>query len=304
MNVLGDTAEEYLSAVAKCEIAWIRACGSRQLEGIPLLSKMKLITPEVHIRLLEQYLCVLPYIIPRGTDIDSPLLWHHDLHPQNIFVDDTDPTKVTGIIDWQAVWAAPLFIQARFPSVFNCDGSYPWGAVEPMLPKGLDSLSESDKESASHRLEEKRLKKFYEVASRNFNPLVFKALDAMRNEDNPVTFIFDVVGRTGIDGPIPLKELLVQIYEKWDWILKGKGIDVPCPISFTNEEIQEARQQAQAWATAFNEFDGLRAQIAGKDGWVSHEEYDEAMAQFNAHKETLEGLRKRLDSLSGARSTR
>ena len=113
---------------------------------------MNLKTPEVHIGLLEQFLCVLPYIPPRGTDINSPVLWHHDLHPQNIFVDDTDPTKVTGIIDWQAVWAALLFIQARFLSLFNCDGSYPWGAVERMLPKGFDSLLESEKESASHRL--------------------------------------------------------------------------------------------------------------------------------------------------------
>jgi hypothetical protein len=56
---LGNTAEEYLSAVAKCEIAWIREFGSRKLQSIPLLSEMKLATPEIHIQ-LEQYLCVLP----------------------------------------------------------------------------------------------------------------------------------------------------------------------------------------------------------------------------------------------------
>lgn len=299
---LGNTAEEYLSAVAKCEIAWIREFGSRKLQSIPLLSEMKLATPEIHIQLLEQYLCVLPYILLPGKDIDSPVLWHHDLHPQNIFVDDADPTKMSGIIDWQAVWAAPLFIQARFPSAFNCDGPYTWGAVEPKLPDNFDSLSESDKESVSNRLSEERLKKFYEVASRKFNPLVFKALDAMRNENDPIAFIFDIVGRTWVDGPIPLKELLIQVYEKWDWIIKRRGIDVPCPISFTREEIREAREQTQAWAAAFNEFDGLRAQIVCKDGWVSHEEYDEAVAQFDAHKKTLEELRKRLDHLSGAGS--
>jgi hypothetical protein len=64
----------------------------------------------------------------------------------------------------------------------------------------------------------------------------------------------------------PLKELLIQVYEKWDWIIKRRGIDVPCPISFTREEIREAREQTQAWAAAFNEFDGLRAQIVCKDG--------------------------------------
>lgn len=263
---------------------------------------MKLATPETHIRLLEQFLSVLPFILPLGKDIDSPVLWHHDLHLENIFVDDTDPSKISGIIDWQAVWAAPLFIQARFPSVFNYDGPYVWGTVEPKLPADFDSLSELDKELASDRLSEKRLKKFYEVASRKFNPLVFKALDAMRNEDDPTTFIYSIVEQTWIDGPIPLRELLIQIHEKWDWIIERRGLEVPCPISFTKHEIHEAREQAQAWATTFNEFNGLRAQIVGKDGWVSHEEYDEAMTQFNAHRKTLEELRTRLDQLSGTKS--
>jgi hypothetical protein len=289
LKILGNTAEEYLSAVVKCEIAWIREFGSRKLQSIPLLSEMKLTAPEIHIQLLELFLCALPYILPPGKDIASPVLWHHDLHLQNVFVDDKNPTKISGIIDWQAVWAAPLFIQARFPSIFDYDGPYTWGAVEPKLPNDFDSLSESDKVSASNKLSEERLKKFYEVASRKFNPLVFKALDTMRNENDPTTFAFDIVGQTWVNGPIPLKELLIQIYEKWDWIIKRRGIDVPCPISFTREEIREAREQAQAWAAAFNEFNSLRDQIVGKDGWVSHE-YDEAMIQFNAHKKTLEEL--------------
>ena len=263
---------------------------------------MNLTTPEIHIQLLQQFLCVLPYILPPSKDIASPVLWHPDLHPNKIFVDQTDPTKISGILDWQEVWAAPLFIQAQFPLIFNCDGPYTWGAVEPKLPDDFDLLAESDKESALNRLSEERLKKFYEVASRKFNPLVFKAMDAMRNEDDPTTFIFYIVGQTWVDGPIPLKELLIQIYQEWDWIAERRGTAVPCPISFTQEEIAEAKQQAEVWAAAFKEFDGLRARIVGKDGWVSHNEYDKAMAQFETHKETLEDLQSRLDHLSGARS--
>lgn len=195
-------------------------------------------------------------------------------------------------------------MQAKFPSVPDGNGSYIWGKDEPKLPKNFVRLSKSKKGSSPPRVKEERLQKCYERASRKLNPLVSKALDAMRNNNNPATYIFHIVGRTLVDGPIPLKELLIQIYEQWDWIVKRQGINVPCPISFTNEEIQEARQQAQAWAATFNEYDGVRSQIGGKDGWVSHEKYDEAMAQFIAHKETLEDVRERLDSSSGARSTR
>lgn len=256
--------------------------------------------PEVHIQLLDQFLRVLPHILPAERDIDIPVLWHHDLHPHNMFVDEMDPTKISGIIDWQAVWAAPAFLQARFPSVFDCDGPYTWGAVKPELPDNFDSMSESDREAELDRLSDQRLKKFYEVASRKFNSLVFKALDAMRHDDDPISFIFYVIGQTWVEGQVPLKELLIQIYEKWDWITKRRGIDVPCPISFTSEEIREAREQAEAWAVAFNEFNSLRARILGKDGWVSHEEYDEAMAQLNKNEKTLEELKERLDRTSGA----
>ena len=288
MNVLGNTAEEYFSAAAKCEIAWIREFGLRKFQNIPLPLETRLTTPEIHIQLLEQFLCVLPYIFPSIKDTDLPVLWHQDFHPQNIFVDDTDTTKISGIIDWQAVWAAPLFMQVQFPSVFNCDGPYTWGAVKPKLPDDFNLLSEPDKASAVNRLSEERLKKFYNVASWKFNPFVFKALNVMRNENNPISFTFNMLGQTWIDGPIPLKELLIQIYEKWDWIVERRGTDVPCPISFTTKETRKAREQAQMWAAAFNKFNGLQGQVLGKDGWVLHEGYDETMTQFNVHKQTLE----------------
>jgi hypothetical protein len=35
-------------------------------------------------------------------------------------------------------------------------------------------------------------------------------MDAMRNDDDPITFIFHIIGQSAIDDPIPLKELLVQ----------------------------------------------------------------------------------------------
>lgn len=297
---LGDTPEEYFSAVAKCQIVWMRELRRSQLRNTPLLSETNLTTPEIHIQLLEQFLCILPYILPPGKDIASPVLWHSDLHSKNIFVDGTNPSKISGIIDWQGVWAAPLFIQARFPSVFDCDGPYAWGGVEPKLPDDYDSFSESDKQLASNKLSEERLKKFYELASRKFNPLLAKVLDAMRNEDDPTTFIFYIVGQTWHDGPIPLRELLVQIYEKWDWIAKRRGIDIPCPISFTEDQIRETKEQAEVWAAVFNEFNDLRGLIVGKDGWTSHEEYEEAMTRFIANKSAMEKLRKRLDCLSGA----
>ncbi|GAQ04524.1 hypothetical protein ALT_1845 [Aspergillus lentulus] len=100
-------------------------------------------------------------------------------------------------------------MQARFPSVFDCDDQYPWGAVHPELPEDFDTLSQTEKELARDKLARLRLKKFYELASRKFDPLLVKAMDVMRNDDDPTTFIFHTVGQSSLDGPIPLKELLI-----------------------------------------------------------------------------------------------
>jgi hypothetical protein len=239
---------------------------------------------------------VLPHILPPAV-VTRPVLLHQDLHADNIFVHKDDPTKISNIIDWQAVYAAPLFLQARFASIVDCDDPYPWGAIQPELPEDFETLPEPQKNAAKDAFHRIRLKKFYELASRKFNPTLIKAMDVTRDDGDPTNFIFHIIGQTATDGPIPLKELLIQIYEKWDQISK-RASKMTCPISFTQEEISNARYQAEAWADAFNEFEALRSRLAGKEGWVSHEEYEEAISRYNAHKDTLERLQKHLEKLS------
>lgn len=251
---------------------------------------------ENHLQLLEQFVAILPYILPTS-DVTKPTLMHHDLHLDNIFVDDTGPTTISGVIDWQATYASPLFLQARFPSAFDCDDPYPWGAVQPSLPEDFDTLSSAAQNSAREALARLRLKKSYEMASRKFNPVLFAALDATRNYDDPTSFIFHIIGQSAFDGPVPLEELLIQIYEQWSRIIKKKGLDMPCPLSFTEEVVKKKRRQAQEWANVYSEFESLRAGVAGKDGWVSHDEYEEAMRLFTMHKGRLEILRRRLEQV-------
>ncbi|KAK6835725.1 hypothetical protein RU639_002225 [Aspergillus parasiticus] len=187
---------------------------------------------------------------------------------------------------------------ARFPSVFDCDDLYPWGAVQPELPDNFDTLSPTEKELAREAHDRLRLKKVYELASRKFNPLLVKAMDAMQNDDDPTSYIFYLVGQSSSDGLVPLGELLVQIYDNWDQIAKKQGLTMQCPISFTEEKTREGRRQGEEWAVPFNEYENLRAQLLGKDGWVSNEEYNEAMQIYQSHKDDLEALRQRLEQLS------
>lgn len=119
----------------------------------------------------------------------------------------------------------------------------------------------------------------------------------MRNDDDPTSFIFHIVGRSSQDGPIPLKELLIQIYEKWGRIMERKGLTIPCPISFSEDEISRTRQQVNAWAKVYGDFESLRTKLVGDDGWVSHEEYEEARRRWETNRVTFMMLRERLERL-------
>lgn len=113
---VGASASEYFSAIAKREMECIRTAAQNEPSLMDFGGKDT--AREIHINLLNQFLAILPYILP-SQYFCSPTLLHQDLHLENIFVDSADPTKISGIIDWQSTYSAPLFMQARFPSVFD-----------------------------------------------------------------------------------------------------------------------------------------------------------------------------------------
>ena len=170
--------------------------------------------------------------------------------------------------------------------------------MPPPLRAHIDVLSEDERQEAQLEYSEGKLKKYYEDASRKFNPLLFQALDTMQVEDNYlIPSIFDLVGRSWIDGPIPLRHLLVQIVVSWEKLIGDKNIT--CPISFPQTEAARSGEEMEKWANAYNEFHALRSRLVGKDGWVSHKEYDDAKTQLDNHKEQLIELQAKLEAAGG-----
>jgi aminoglycoside/choline kinase family phosphotransferase len=50
---------------------------------------------------------------PQVQRVARPTLLHADLHKRNIFVSDSESSKITGIIDWQSTSIEPAFIYAN-----------------------------------------------------------------------------------------------------------------------------------------------------------------------------------------------
>lgn len=117
---------EYFTAIANREISWIKTYAKKEDDADQALAHL-------HIKLLEDFKLILPFITPQKEEGVAPVLWHGDLHAGNLFVDQDDPSKITSIIDWQGISLVPFFQQARFASIFDCEWNYIWGVAKPPL---------------------------------------------------------------------------------------------------------------------------------------------------------------------------
>lgn len=79
--------------------------------------------PEDGLALLKKYIDVAPHFVPPPTDESgyANVLWHPDLHLDNIFV-DPDTHQITRIVDWQSACVAPLFYQSGIPRLCRYPG--------------------------------------------------------------------------------------------------------------------------------------------------------------------------------------
>jgi hypothetical protein len=90
---------------------------------------------------------VLPFIIPKDRVYTDSMLWHNDLHSDNIFVNEDCPTEITGIIDWQGVHLGPALLHVHYPSLIEYDGPILKGLQLPQLPPNfaeLDPVAKAD----------------------------------------------------------------------------------------------------------------------------------------------------------------
>ncbi|GAB1217168.1 hypothetical protein ATERTT37_006393 [Aspergillus terreus] len=169
--------------------------------------------PTDALHLLDQYLAVAPYLIPAQTDeaAASNVLWHPDLHRDNVFVDPLTG-QITSIIDWQAARVAPLFYQSDVPRMFRHTGPVRDGWAIPERPATFDSLSAEEKEKIDADLESETIHKYYQARAGRAGERAW--------EHRRLFF---------------LRQSLMWIARSWGEIVPGY---VSCPIAFTAEELE------------------------------------------------------------------
>jgi hypothetical protein len=221
--------------------------------------------------------------LPKDPALSKPTLWHGDLHAENIFVDPSDPTKISNILDWQAISVSPLFLQARHPSLVEFEGPIPEGFGPIELPDDFDQMSEEAQLQAKDLRAAQSLWKIYEILMLQQCPAIAHAL---RFRD---TLSFQMTGLAGSifsDGEPMLQGMLIQLQDEWATRVKSP---TPCPLAFSPEERAEQQRLAESWGNSVELMAEVLSEIGvyqGWDGWVNHSNY-------GMYKERLAESRKR-----------
>ncbi|KAF8576253.1 hypothetical protein K439DRAFT_1397523 [Ramaria rubella] len=222
----------YGSAIVKCEQKWLKIYAHPRALGHPLRFSADEEDPEIHVRMLDRFESVVPYII-RDSDFFYHTLWHTDLHDSNIMVHPDGFPEIIGIIDWQE-WIGPRFLRAVFPRLLSYEGDMiDLGAAKPSLPEDFEELSEEQKDEARLQLRLAARHRVYQYYMRKNDPSHYKVL-SYRHLRTLFT-LFRNASRTWTDGVVPLRQALIEVADNWSDLA---GPDVPCPLIFSDAELR------------------------------------------------------------------
>lgn len=190
----------------------------------------------------------------------EPLFWHPDFNMRNIFVDEADPTQITGIIDWQSAGISPAFMYALDTPDFGEELPY---------DEDLDGKDKTpDEKLQLAREDADRCSVAFAVCA-EVTPKFRTARNLAPSIARPLIFC-DALWRSGA---AMLRRELLDLSKDWHEM----GLPGQCPYQAREDE-EEMQEQH------FDDFKSVqrlksflaRAFHGNTDGWVPTSEYDEA----------------------------
>lgn len=191
-----------MEAIARREISWISKYASSTIRapGYLKLSEAQ-VSPQEHIQLLNKYLDSVSTLIPDNPDLTRPTIYHPDLHDGNIFIHEG---RISSIIDWQSIWAAPLILQARAPRLIDYHGE-----IKLSLPENFEQLNQDEKDHTRDQVSRSIQMLIYEEKTAKTNPLLSEAFTQPFGKT--LSQLVSFAGNSWDDDIIPLRECLIRL---------------------------------------------------------------------------------------------
>lgn len=234
---------------------------------------------------------VAPYMIPPSTNgpATSKVVWHPDLHLDNVFV-DPDTLRITCVVDWQTACVAPLFYQSGVPRMFRHHRPVRENWVVPERPENFDTYSDEEKKMIDNDLESEIIHKYYEAqvfkrASFHWAVLRESIIPKVRK---PVWLVSGAWQNRDL---FFLRQSLLSIAAHWDEIFASNQL--PCPIKFTNRELELRSEEEENIDTIGHILAMFRDKgVLPVDGMVEPKDYEIANENNRKFKNIFIGLAK------------
>ena len=232
--------------------------------------------PSDHVKNLGRYLRLAPSLMPDDHSLSAFCIRHPDLTDSNLKV-STGPggLQIVSILDWQHTVVLPLFLHAGMPDVVqNEEDEVSRRMVEPKLPDNFVELSEEEQERETELLRRRLVHYHYNLSTATYNRIHHKGLvyplnPFRRRIFNHATAMWE--GET-----IKLLYALMDMVFNWASFVKD---GTPCPIVFTEDEVDAAQTLYQALENAERGERMLREAVGcGEETWIPAAHYEEAKA--------------------------
>jgi hypothetical protein len=220
---------------------------------------------------------ILSDILPTEEAYIASILWHNDLHTDNIFVNKDHPTEITGIIDWQGVHLSPAFLHVHFPSLIEYDGPILDGFEKPKLPSNLAELDPVAQRAARTLHLAQSIWGLYQIFLQRQAP---DLLHVLRYRDTLSCQILALAGSIFDDGEVHVQSLLSRLAEPeiWEELVTHGQEDVGqrCPLAYSDGQLSKQRDELARWGKDVERKARVIEEVgayAGWDGAVSPEEF-------------------------------
>lgn len=289
----GATAEEYELATGMREFS----CVTKS----PRLSKSPIAlygpgtyrpSRETKIQAIQGYLKIVKYLLPDDKSIQTPHIWHDDLHLENIFVNPDDPSDILSFIDWQSTELAPLYDHTIEPYILDYEGPPLENLLERPKFENVRKLFDDDPNSqrkAKSLYIKMNLVALYRHLVHKTNKRLFRALE-YRETSGFQLLLF--ARNLFVDGEATYLALLVELQRNWTDIPRVQANENPeCPLQFSDDEIASIEADSEGAALGINLMqdvqERLGSQLFQEQGLIESEKSEEAKKKLQEAKQDL-----------------
>ncbi|RMZ72435.1 phosphotransferase enzyme family [Pyrenophora seminiperda CCB06] len=274
---------QYLRSIGERETKAIQMLGDPPKQ-IALFCGPKLYQPDQKEKLtaLAQYRRILNTILPGKKTIRDPYLWHNDLHDDNIFVDATNPGKITSIIDWQSCHISPLFNHNADPAFLDWEGDEPEN-LDLVPTPDLSGLSPAEKSAAVRNHAHVNIFLAWRKLLRSKNPALFDVTEYRKTGEWGLIFL---AHRMYEYGEAHFQSLLVDLKDTWP-TGGGQGL---FPVVFKEEEVERIKARSDGAVAATDLVTQVKeamGELWPDKGLIEHERYDACRAALQEMKEKM-----------------